>query len=322
MPSTDWMSGAWGIFTHYLADVASAQSATEMPVEAWNERVESFDVERLVEQVDRSGAHWYGITLGQNSGYYCSPNATYDELTGIRPSKLSRRDLVGELAEALAARGIRTMAYLPSAAPSHDRAAIAALRCTPPWDCRGWSYKEDSYTAEDAARTDERLSEFQGRWEAIIREWSLRWGDLVSAWWFDGVYFADRMYKHDDAPNFASFAAAAKAGNPDSLVAWNPGWIKYRVEPISPHADYTAGEADPSLPVCPGRWVENEQWHVLTFLGRYWGQGEPRWCDEFVYGYTKDCLRKGGALTYDVPIGPAGELPAAFLEQLRVLGRL
>ena len=43
-----------------------------------------------------------------------------------------------------------------------------------------------------------------------------RWGQKVWGWWFDGCYFADAMYRHPDAPNFASFAAAAKAGNPDA----------------------------------------------------------------------------------------------------------
>ena len=51
-----------------------------------------------------------------------------------------------------------------------------------------------------------RLAEFQRKWEAVIREWSLRWGKSVSGWWIDGCYFADQMYRFDDEPNFASFA--------------------------------------------------------------------------------------------------------------------
>ena len=44
-----------------------------------------------------------------------------------------------------------------------------------------------------------------------MREWSLRWGDKIGGWWIDGCYFADEMYRHPDAPNFASFTAALKA---------------------------------------------------------------------------------------------------------------
>jgi alpha-beta hydrolase superfamily lysophospholipase len=37
--------------------------------------------------------------------------------------------------------------------------------------------------------------------EAVIREWSLRWGKNVSGWWTDGCYHADKMYRHADAPD-------------------------------------------------------------------------------------------------------------------------
>ena len=38
-----------------------------------------------------------------------------------------------------------------------------------------------------------RLEGFQRNWEAIIREWSLRWGKSVSGRWIDGCCFADQM---------------------------------------------------------------------------------------------------------------------------------
>ena len=47
-----------------------------------------------------------------------------------------------------------------------------------------------------------------------------RWGKKVAGWWFDGCYFPDSMYRSADPPNFPSFAAAARSGNPDSCVTW------------------------------------------------------------------------------------------------------
>ena len=79
----------------------------------------------IARQVQSVGAGYYQISLGQNSGYYLSPNAAYDRLTGIQPSKCSRRDLVADLYEALHKRGIRLMVYLPSGAPAQDHAARA-----------------------------------------------------------------------------------------------------------------------------------------------------------------------------------------------------
>ena len=75
----------------------------------------------------------------------------------------------------------------------------------------------------------------------MIRDWSQRWGDKVSGWWFDGCYWPNAMYRGAQMPNFASFAAAARAGNSSSIVAFNPGVIG-RLLSITPEEDYTAGE--------------------------------------------------------------------------------
>src|SRR6266576_3004073 len=60
---------------------------------------------------------------------------------------------------------------------------------------------------------------------------------------FVGRQSADRyaMYRSERPPNFTSFAAAARAGNPNSALAFNPGVVD-RLLLVSPHEDYTAGE--------------------------------------------------------------------------------
>src|SRR5262249_44579737 len=148
-------------------------------------------------QLKSVGAGYYIISIGQNSGYYLAPNAAYDKLTGITPSKLSRRDLVADLYEALHKQGIRLIVYLPSGAPGRDKEAVSALQ-----------WQNGPY----------RNKEFQQKWEQIIGEWSSRWGRKVAGWWFDGCYWPNTMYRTVDGPNFATFAAAARAGNPDSAV--------------------------------------------------------------------------------------------------------
>ena len=83
--------------THYLADWRSQADHEPDSVEHWNELIDHFDAEGLADQLQSVGAGYYLITLGQNSGYYLSPNATYDKLTAITPSKCSRRDLIADL---------------------------------------------------------------------------------------------------------------------------------------------------------------------------------------------------------------------------------
>jgi hypothetical protein len=270
-------------------------------------------VNRLARQLEAIGAPYYFTTIGQNSGHYCAPNATYDSLVGIKPSKCSRRDLVSDLYDALAPRGIRLLVYLPSGAPAADAVAMKQLG----WK---WGFVGEWPAAWGGERTGLRLAEFQLKWEAVIREWSLRWGQKVLGWWFDGCYFADEMNRHPDAPNFRSFAAAAKAGNPDSLVAFNPG-VLVPIISLTEHEDYTAGEISGAFPVCPGRWVGGAQYHILSYLGSNWCRGdEPRFPDEFVIGYTKHVNEKGGVVTWDMPITAEGVLPQPFVRQLTALG--
>jgi len=284
---TDWFRDAqWGVFTHYLTD-------KNMTAEEWNRRVDAFDLAGLVRQLEAIGPKYYFITLGQNSGHYCSPNATYDQFVGIQPSKCSKRDLIADLAQALAPKGIRLMVYLPSGAPAEDKVARQKLEWR--WGAKGeWQLPGEPVGG--------RLAEFQRRWEAAIREWSLRWGRSVHGWWFDGCYFPNDMYRFPDPPNFASFAAAARAGNPDSLVAFNPGVLN-PVITLTDQEDYTAGEInEPAQVKCPGRWVGQAQFHMLSYLGPTWGQGPPRFKNEQAIEITRKLIESGAVVTWDVPI--------------------
>ena len=140
------------------------------------------------------------------------------------------------------------------------------------------------------------------------------------------------MYRHREEPNFASLAAALKAGHPDAIVAFNPG-VRVPVVRGSEFDDYTAGELTGDLPVAvwnppvPSPWpaspipssIDGAQYHVLNFLGDWWGQGRPRFPDELVVGYTRYVNAHGGVVTWDVPISPEGRVPEEFLAQLRPL---
>lgn len=326
----NWMRSArFGAFLHFLADAASTHDAPDLTTDAWNRRVDSFDTDQLAYQLADAGVPVLGITLGQNSGFYCSPNATYDAIVGRPDSRLSRRDLIADLIASLRSHDIRLMVYLPSHAPAHDPLAVEKLACRPGWDARLWSFRAEQCVAPDES-DDPRLARFQQHWEAIIREWSMRWGSAVSAWWMDGVYFADRMYRTPDAPNFRTLAAALRAGNPLALVSFNEGIRVPRLQPLPGSGrDFLSGEADFALPV-NGRWydgstiwqngsVGGEQLFVFTFLGRFWGVGPTRFPDELVRGYTRHVNDAGGFVLWDVPFAANGTLPDDVRRQLSQL---
>jgi len=300
----DWMRDArWGVMTHFLAEWMAP--AAHNSVEDWNKLVDGFDVQGLAGQLQSAGAGYYLITIGQNSGFYISPNAAYDRLAGIQPSKCSRRDLVADLADALRPKGIRLLVYLPSGAPGRDAEAVKALE-----------WKRGPYPNR----------EFKAKWEEVIREWSLRWGKKVSGWWFDGVYWPNTMYRPAGPPNFATFAAAIRAGNPDSIIAFNNGVI-YSFISLSEHEDFTAGETnDPALVRLGGNRFANGRIdgaypHMLSFLGSTWGKGPPRFTDDQVIEWTRNLVGKGAAVTWDAPIQPGGLIAEPFLKQLKTLGK-
>lgn len=300
---TDWFRDLRsGVFCHYL-------SPSDLSADEWNRRVDSFDTNRLANRLAEAEVPYFYLTIGQNSGHYCSPNATYDSIVGVTPGLCSRRDLIADLAADLARHKIEFLVYLPSGAPTLDPVARERFK----WE---WGFEGKWPEGWNTPRTGKRLAEFQRMWESVIREWSLRWGKNIRGWWIDGCYFADEMYRHPDEPNFRSFAAALKAGNPESIVAFNPGLI-VPVISMTEYEDYTAGEIADAFPVCPGRWVNGAQYHILSYLGETWGnKGQPRFSDEFVIGYVKDVCAKGGVVTWDVHIDGTGAIPDHYLKQI------
>jgi F5/8 type C domain/Alpha-L-fucosidase len=291
---TDWLRDArWGVMTHYLTN--SSKSSKD-----WNDQVNSFDVKGLAQQLKSAGVKYYMISIGQNSGHYCAPNSKYDYYTKISPSKCSRRDLISDIYDAIHPFGIKLMVYLPSGAPGNDGVAINGLE---------WTSGAN------------RNRSFQLKWESVIREWSLRWGKKVSGWWFDGVYWPKEMYGHEDAPNFQSFSAAAKAGNPDSIVAFNPG-PRYPLMSLSDSEDFTAGEIFDARGIsCENRWVKKSQFHILSYLGNDWGSGSSRYRNEEIADISRNINKCGGVVTWDVPIDAGGKLPKAFVDQLIALNK-
>jgi hypothetical protein len=283
----------YGIFVHYLPSGP-----------AFNEAVVSFNVEKFADQIAQTGAGYVIFTLGQNSGYYCSPNATYDRLAGYQPGqRCSRRDLPMELADVLAKHRIRLMLYLPSRAPQEDKQAMAGLG--------------DVHEQKPAPQT------FTHNWSAVIREWSLRYGQKVAGWWFDGSYNTEGWDNLAQPNNWNTWADACRAGNPGSILAFNPGaelWHAFLK--LTNQQDYTAGEqtrfgATPDLyPPYP-----NMQWHILSYLGDSWANPSgPDYQDHWMIDYVKRVNRQGGIVSIDVNAGNDGIYPP-HLRQLITLGK-
>lgn len=132
---------------------------------------------------------------------------------------------------------------------------------------------------------------------------------------------------------YQAYTDAFKSGNPDALIAYNTGPIGWSREPKKPatnYEDYLAGEVNWRLPVSGVRpWdqkeyymgpdISGDQLHFLTFLGSFWGLGEPRFPDELVIGWTKHTNNHGGTISWDIPLTYSGIIPESHFKQLQVL---
>ncbi len=310
---TEWFRKAeYGLFFHFL-NSGSALHPPEnrsqripAPPDEWNRMVDSFDADAIAKQVHELGAGYAFLTVGQNSGYYCAPNETYDRIMGLSGdrSKCSRRDLISDFADALAKYNIPLLAYTTTLAPGFDFDAVRNLKSIPPWNCNAncGNYQE----VKQFAGTDPRLREFQTMWSAIHAEWMRRWGTKVKGWWVDGSYFADKMYAFPDPPNGKSFADALRTGNPDAIIAFNPG-VVYPPRAVDPCQDYLAGEInEPEYGLLNGPMVEGMQYHVLTYVGQYWGKGPVRGDGKTLAAMTRNITDNGGVVSWDLPFSPKG----------------
>lgn len=272
-PNTDWFSRAqYGLFVHFLPAGPDFGRA-----------VNAFDVTAFARDCADAGAGYVFITLGQNSGYHCAPNATYDRLTGHQPGERSSiRDLPMELAGALAKHNIRLMLYVSGDVPAQDTVTaqkLGALTMVRNENGENWTYNR-------------RLV---SNWSAVMQEWSDRYGSKVAGWWVDGCYakshFADAYGQ--------AYVRALKHGNPKAIVALNSG-LHYEL--VSLAQDYLAGEERYlRTGYCPSRWHNGVQWHELGFLGNDWGSGEPSCRASQLIEYLKtNVTANGGVLTLDV----------------------
>jgi len=290
--NTDWFKDArYGVFMHFLPSDAASLA-----------RVGEFDVEALARQLETLGAKYFVITLGQNSGFFISPNAAYDRFTGYAPGeRCSTRDLPLDLYRALSRRGIRLMLYLPCQTPNQDARA------------------QKAFGLAQGQRDQPIDLEFAGKWAQVIQEWSDRYGDKVAGWWFDGGY---QHVQFNEAIGEV-YARAVKHGNPKAIVTFNPG---VRLIHYTQAEDYTAGELNEPFDVLPAsRWVDGSQWHALTYLGSNWSRRDTRHPTEKWVKWVSTAAAKGGVVTLDMgpnwdpKAGPIGSLAEGQMAQVQAI---
>lgn len=299
-PNTDWFKDAGvGVMIHFLKENYVKDGGSP----EWNNFVDNFDVELFADGCSKAGAGYVLFSLGQNNGYYCSPNSVFDSVVGTLPGDLcSNRDLPMDLYEALAKRGIRMMFYLPGNPPIEHELVVEKFQYT---------YGVDSPTSQYT----------QERWEAVIREWSLRYGERLSGWWFDGMYRGGIIETRSDMSlphNISTHTLAAKIGNFNSIVSYNYGVDE--IQSNSPYDDYSAGEESQITQLPKDRWVvDGVQWFHFTYLGEWWGHPGKRFTTGDLVDWGKKVFEKEGVLCFDVYVKHSGEIDTVHIKQVAAI---
>jgi len=159
------------------------------PAKAWPQQIIDFDVDSFVERMADMSAGYVVWSVSWWSYYVPAPIQAVDEIVS---GHTSPRDLIGELADALNARGIKLMLYYHAGGESKD------------WWSKNWVSPDDK-------------TRLFANWKKVISEIGNRYGSRLAGWFFD-----------DDnityPANYEELGAAARAGNPDRLISYN-SWI-------------------------------------------------------------------------------------------------
>ena len=304
-PATDWFSKAgYGVFVHYLNDIQNSGNTIQSLGRSttWDECVREFDADRFAAAMAEAGAGYVIFTTHQRTRFLIAPNATFDRVTGYKPGEAcATRDLIEDLYQALHKKNIPLMLYWTGNGPSADGQANAAM---------GWQTPVSK--------------EWLAKWAAVTEEYGVRYGDKVVGWWVDGCYFKHGNLQYDDE-KLGILARALKAGNPKRIVGLNPG---VELTAYSRHEDFTAGEQNRFHDRPTQRWLNGEQWHVLSFLGvdradNYlaagWGEPGVRYGKQELAEYIFAVNQAGGVISIDVMLFRDGGLDRSQLEVLKSL---
>lgn len=298
----------YGLFAHYLMRLQNnPEKVNSLGKEtSWNDCVNEFDVERFAEDAAATGAGYVIFTVMQQTEFMIAPNETFDRLTGFKPGEAcSERDLIAELCDALHKRDIDLILYWTGDGPTVSERARSGLKLQIP-------------VTDDHVRN----------WASVAREYSLRYGKKIKGWWIDGSY---PFIGYNDT-RMKIMADALRAGNPDAILAFNPGVTE--PGPISVNysgEDFTAGERTFFNEIPTQRLLNGKQWHLASFLGinsnspqagRHldgWGAtGCSRNKIEMAQ-YVHRVNKVGGVVTIDVCLFRDGGIDRAQVETLRGL---
>lgn len=305
--NTDWLAKCrYGIGVHWTAQTVP-RHGEPLP---FQQAVDAFKLKEFVDQVRYAGADYVLFTACHALQMMPAPHPVIDK---ILPGRTCKRDLIGEMADALAVHGLPLIVYW-----NHS--------CNHAQD-RHWE-QAVGYHGSDKNIFAKNLME-------IVAWMGDRYRAKIKAWWFDSPYSLDPRGPHNsittDLAGFQfpweRFTVAAKTGYSARLVTYNPGVAKTFL--YTTHQDYWSGELVNLKTPPTGRYLENGlQWFGWTCMDfRAWVHTKkdteipkPLYPDEELTTFVRTCNSHQAPMTFNVGIYQDGSMAEASVEQLHRLG--
>ena len=282
---TDWFLAArYGLTLHWTPMSQPRHGAAK----TYPEAVRALDVEQLANTVANTGAGYVIFTSSHAPHYFPAPIAAIEKLL---PGNTCDRDLIGDLADALARRDIRLILYYAGGRSTDDTADI-------PWGiASGWTHEREKYYENFCT---------------IFAEIGQRYGDKIAGYWFDFCPF-------NSSHRFEPLYRAAKSGHPDRLIAWN-SWLNAKP---SDFQEIWGGECGEFLALPQPEHYQDLQPHTWFFLDDEWTHEQtntaiapPRFSSEALIDYVKSCVERKIVVSMNVGIYQDGGMAPATLAQL------
>ena len=306
--NTDWLAKCrFGIGIHWTARTAP-RSGKPLP---FQKAVAGFDLKGFITAVEHAGADYVLLTAAHALQMLPAPHPVIDKLL---PGRTCERDLIAELADALATRNKHLLVYYNHSCNNKD---------DPEWR------KAVGYDGKDKNVLAKNLMD-------IVAWMGDRYGEKIKAWWFDSPYSLDARgpFKSvtTDMAGFQfpweRFTVAAKTGYPNRLVTYNGGFNQKFL--FTTHQDYWSGEMGNLKTPATSRYLDNGlQWFGWTPLeDRNWVQTKPiaqvrppLYADKQVIDYVRTCNQHMAPMTFNVAIYQDGTMAPLSVEQLQRLNQ-
>lgn len=295
--STDWfVKAGYGVMFHWT-DYTQPREGIKKP---YADAVNAFDVNKFASLIEDIGAAYVLFTLNHAHPHCAAPIQSWE---AIHPGWTTKRDLIGDIAQALEKRGIRLLLYInsPTLTNFGKTGATGLYELT---------FSEDQFTEIH---------------KNVLTEIGSRYGNKLAGYWFDSWY--QSLAAYPDVP-IEDIYRYCKVGNPGRITTFN-FWI---FPVLTPWQDYWAGELNALQNPFESRYIQRGagtgfQAHGMLSMLPSWVHNEtspippPQFKTEDLIAYVKANMEHQAVTTINIGIYQEGTIEQSSLDTMRQLRR-